>query len=505
MLKRANIEELAGTSGRQNHQAAVPGMSASVAGFEDIRWQRAHQALANARAAQLASDEERLVLPFVSGALSDQAGVEVSSASAATMLEGRNSISLSPTDTTMTHRSTGLTTPSLDGSRSEASTASSKQRAQEASFPADLLHPSQRPIWDAIIGLTEQKDKQDGLPPRPLNSFLLFSRYERPKLNREYPGVKTAELSKHLSQRWRSLSEHEREVYTVAAKQNKERFKEDNPTYQYVRRKSSNAKRKISPSEPYGAVRKSAATKSVPPTTQHRQGISDVEPIPGTLSAPPPPHAMQYRTYSYSAAPQSELSEAMPAMHPTPVPQFRGRPELQTSTLHMHNPSLPPANAPFISDIRTSAYPSSDYSMYDQSDWHRATQQLQQPHIQPILTPQQTAPPCPDITGQSAEYEVSLPQSSLLSAPFLGRPSPGPYGQHYQMPRMITRDRPEQNPHQAGADNAWAHSRAYPMPSSSANHSGELPAAYGSHFQQPSPQYPPGYPSVHGSQSGFRY
>lgn len=78
----------------------------------------------------------------------------------------------------------------------------------------------------------------NGKPKRPPNAFLVFSSVRRRELQKMYPHLKTADLSKFLGDEWRDMDANKKMGYTLRAKGIKDDFQITNPDYVYTRRTS---------------------------------------------------------------------------------------------------------------------------------------------------------------------------------------------------------------------------------------------------------------------------
>lgn len=54
-------------------------------------------------------------------------------------------------------------------------------------------------------GFLRQELRRDGLPRRPMNAFLIFSRWRRGQIRKHSDGVRAAEISAKLGLEWRKL------------------------------------------------------------------------------------------------------------------------------------------------------------------------------------------------------------------------------------------------------------------------------------------------------------
>lgn len=80
--------------------------------------------------------------------------------------------------------------------------------------------------------------------PRPPNSFIIYSIYERPKLKLLCPQLSHNEISKLLGQNWNKLSLEERDSYKNKAKELKMEHAVKYPNYKFSRRLPGEIKRR---------------------------------------------------------------------------------------------------------------------------------------------------------------------------------------------------------------------------------------------------------------------
>jgi hypothetical protein len=68
-----------------------------------------------------------------------------------------------------------------------------------------------------------------GTPKRPLNSFMIYSRFRRPTLQDENPRMKVAEVAKLLAQEWKQLPQEQKQRFQDDAKVVKRNFHQVRP------------------------------------------------------------------------------------------------------------------------------------------------------------------------------------------------------------------------------------------------------------------------------------
>jgi structure-specific recognition protein 1 len=71
------------------------------------------------------------------------------------------------------------------------------------------------------------KEKDPNAPKRPQSSYFLFMNERRPALQKEKPELKFGDLTKQLTEDWKSLSEKDRKKYDDMAAKDKERYEKE--------------------------------------------------------------------------------------------------------------------------------------------------------------------------------------------------------------------------------------------------------------------------------------
>ena len=78
----------------------------------------------------------------------------------------------------------------------------------------------------------EQEDS-NARGKRPPNHFLLFCKANRAKLQSENPDLSPGDVTRVLSERWKAMSQQERQPFVEEAQQAAATFKAANPEYHY--------------------------------------------------------------------------------------------------------------------------------------------------------------------------------------------------------------------------------------------------------------------------------
>jgi hypothetical protein len=68
---------------------------------------------------------------------------------------------------------------------------------------------------------------------RPMNSFMVWSKMERPRLAKQRPDLQNAEISGLLGERWAQMSPHSKKPFVDQARLLKEQHAQIFPTYRY--------------------------------------------------------------------------------------------------------------------------------------------------------------------------------------------------------------------------------------------------------------------------------
>jgi hypothetical protein len=82
-----------------------------------------------------------------------------------------------------------------------------QQQQQQIQTPQQQQPPQQYYNAPAVgLPLPQTNLHPSGKPKRPMNAFLVFSSVRRPELQKLFPDLKTAALSKRLGEEWRDMS-----------------------------------------------------------------------------------------------------------------------------------------------------------------------------------------------------------------------------------------------------------------------------------------------------------
>ena len=106
------------------------------------------------------------------------------------------------------------------------------------------------------MGRKVLKEKDPSAPKPPLNSFLEFSKEERPRLLIESGNLSATEVAKEIGSRWRSLTKDEKEKFEERFHQNKKKYQAEKLVYEKTKHKvpaadaKSKSKKKKDPLAP---------------------------------------------------------------------------------------------------------------------------------------------------------------------------------------------------------------------------------------------------------------
>ncbi|KAF2644989.1 HMGB family protein [Massarina eburnea CBS 473.64] len=78
---------------------------------------------------------------------------------------------------------------------------------------------------------TGKKKKDPNAPKRGLSAYMFFANDQRDKVREENPGIKFGEVGKMLGERWKSLSEKQRQPYEAKAAADKKRYEQEKEAY----------------------------------------------------------------------------------------------------------------------------------------------------------------------------------------------------------------------------------------------------------------------------------
>merc|ERR1711894_504374 len=65
------------------------------------------------------------------------------------------------------------------------------------------------------------------LPKKPMSAFFIFAQEERPKVSKMNPNLKLVEISKEISQRYKSLPEYKKQQFIDISKNNSAQYQEE--------------------------------------------------------------------------------------------------------------------------------------------------------------------------------------------------------------------------------------------------------------------------------------
>ncbi|KAF8190627.1 hypothetical protein K438DRAFT_913584 [Mycena galopus ATCC 62051] len=205
----------------------------------------------------------------------------------------------------------------------------------------------------------------DGTPKRPMNAFMIFARRRRPQISAENQSMRTGDISKILSQEWKTMLPSDKAFYLARAKQLKEAFNTKYPDYVYRRLPNNTRKHRLAP--------------------------------PSSSS------------YSYSRADTDDATEEGSPDAETPLP-------LPDS--HLHSSRYTPQSAPPY-DSRGGAYDSSSYGslMFGGSYGGYPSHSSSSHHSGHVHTSSYPYPPSSS-SGPTDHYRYRTPSADLLNTAY---------------------------------------------------------------------------------------
>ncbi|CAD6977810.1 unnamed protein product [Tilletia controversa] len=129
-----------------------------------------------------------------------------------------------------------LTSPSTGPPEEETESPKTAVQGTTSATTHSLAPASQTTNLDPEM--RSQAPRSDGGPRRPMNAFLLFSRYRRKEAQLAGgSSITTAQFSAMLGEEWRKLSDERRKFWRDQATQVREQFNREFPSYRYSRTK----------------------------------------------------------------------------------------------------------------------------------------------------------------------------------------------------------------------------------------------------------------------------
>ncbi|KIV94927.1 non-histone chromosomal protein 6, variant 3 [Exophiala mesophila] len=77
----------------------------------------------------------------------------------------------------------------------------------------------------------EKKKKDPNAPKRGLSAYMFFANDQRENVREENPGISFGQVGKVLGDRWKALSEKQREPYEKKAANDKKRYEDEKAKY----------------------------------------------------------------------------------------------------------------------------------------------------------------------------------------------------------------------------------------------------------------------------------
>jgi len=77
-----------------------------------------------------------------------------------------------------------------------------------------------------------KKKKDPNAPKRGLSAYMFFANEQRENVRNENPGIAFGQVGKVLGERWKALSEKQRQPYEAKAAADKKRYEDEKAAYQ---------------------------------------------------------------------------------------------------------------------------------------------------------------------------------------------------------------------------------------------------------------------------------
>jgi len=104
-----------------------------------------------------------------------------------------------------------------------------KELSADEKKPYDALNKEAKAKYIEEGGNEGKKRKKagSGAPKKPLSGFMFFSKEQRPILKGENPDIKFSEMGKLLGDKWKNLTDDEKNKYNDMNKVDKERYADE--------------------------------------------------------------------------------------------------------------------------------------------------------------------------------------------------------------------------------------------------------------------------------------
>lgn len=120
-----------------------------------------------------------------------------------------------------------------------------------------------------------KKPAKEGKVKRPMNPFMIWSQMQRRRITAERPDMHNAEISKHLGQVWKRLSDSQKQPFRDESERLKVLHRQEYPTYKYKPRKNKNKIHNKPVKTESGRVSKPRNRESSKPVTKSsRKGVT---------------------------------------------------------------------------------------------------------------------------------------------------------------------------------------------------------------------------------------
>ena len=117
----------------------------------------------------------------------------------------------------------------------QASQLNASRLSAQQSISRNHLKPSKKP--------PSKKRKDPDAPKRAVGAYVWFTMEERPKIQREFKGIKFAEIGKMLGARWRGLTPAEKKKYNLMASKDRDRLQTELKAYKEKQTRQQKARK----------------------------------------------------------------------------------------------------------------------------------------------------------------------------------------------------------------------------------------------------------------------
>jgi len=105
--------------------------------------------------------------------------------------------------------------------------ADSKSKATTKAMPKSSAKATTKTKTRGV----EKKKKDPNAPKRGLSAYMFFANDQRENVREENPGISFGQVGKVLGDRWKALSEKQRQPYEAKAQADKKRYEDEKAKY----------------------------------------------------------------------------------------------------------------------------------------------------------------------------------------------------------------------------------------------------------------------------------